>query len=53
MTSDTQLCEQHGRLMKEYVEVPDALLAQTAGLKKFFDLSYHHVSSLTPKPTKR
>jgi TfoX/Sxy family transcriptional regulator of competence genes len=38
--------------MKEYVEVPDALLMKTRELKKFFDLSYTYVKSLKPKPTK-
>ena len=49
----TQLCEQHGRIMKEYVEVPDALLKKTRELKKYFDLSFAYVGSLKPKPTKR
>jgi hypothetical protein len=34
------------------VEVPDALLAKTAELKKFFDASYEYVASLKPKKTK-
>ena len=38
--------------MKEYVEVPDALLRKTAELRKYFDLSYAYVNSLKPKPTK-
>ena len=37
--------------MKEYVEVPDALLRKTQELKPFFDLSYSHVRSLKPKLT--
>jgi TfoX/Sxy family transcriptional regulator of competence genes len=41
----------YGAVMKEYVEVPDALLAKTARLKKFFDASLQYVSSLKPKPT--
>jgi hypothetical protein len=41
----------YGAVMKEYVEVPDALLAKTAHLKKFFDASFQYVSSLKPKPT--
>ncbi|MBC8875049.1 MAG: hypothetical protein H8E44_36970 [Planctomycetes bacterium] len=49
----TQLCEQHGRIMREYVEVPDALLKKTRELKKYFDLSFAYVGSLKPKPTKR
>jgi len=38
-------------VMKEYVDVPDALLKKTSELKKYFDLSYSYVSSLKPKPT--
>ena len=37
--------------MKEYVEVPEALLRKTSELKKFFILSYGYTSSLRPKPT--
>jgi TfoX/Sxy family transcriptional regulator of competence genes len=47
----TKLCEQYGTVLKEYVEVPDALLEKTQELKKFFDLSYAYVGSLKPKPT--
>jgi hypothetical protein len=50
---NTTLCEQYGRVMKEYVVVPDDLLAQTQELKKYFDVSYKYVGSLKPKPTKR
>lgn len=32
----TKLCERHGTVMKEYVEVPDSLLAKTRELKKYF-----------------
>jgi hypothetical protein len=49
----TKLCEQYGVILKEYVEVPDALLKKTQELKKFFDLSYAYVGSLKPKPTKK
>jgi hypothetical protein len=49
----TRLCEQYGVVMKEYVQVPDALLKKTRELGKFFDLSYSYVSSLKPKPTKK
>jgi len=49
----TKLCEQHGKIMQEYVEVPDALLKKTRELKKYFDLSFAYVGSLKPKPTKR
>ena len=37
--------------MKEYVDVPEALLKKTGELKKYFDLSFAYVSSLKPKPT--
>ncbi len=50
---DTKLVEQYGIVQAEYVEVPDALLAKTKELKKFFDLSFAYVSSLKPKPTTR
>ena len=45
-----KLCEQHGIVMKEYVEVPEALLAKTGELKKFFGASHAYVASLKPKP---
>ncbi|NIS80229.1 MAG: hypothetical protein GTO14_08475 [Anaerolineales bacterium] len=50
---ETKLCEQHGTVMKEYVEVPDTLLKKTQELKKYFDISYAYVGSLKPKPTKK
>ena len=39
-----------GSVQPEYVVVPDALLAKTQELKRFFDLSYAYVASLKPKP---
>jgi hypothetical protein len=50
---NTRLCEQHGSVLEEYVEVPDALLQQTLVLKKYFELSYGYVATLKPKPTKK
>lgn len=47
------LCEQHGRVMEEYVEVPDTVLKKTPELTKFFELSFVYVSALKPKPTTR
>ena len=41
----------YGALMKEYVEIPDALLAKTAELEKYFAASYAFVASLKPKAT--
>jgi hypothetical protein len=46
-----KLCEAYGVIQKEYVEVPDALLAKTSEIKKYFALSVEYVSSLKPKPT--
>jgi len=48
-----RLCEAYGVVQPEYVEVPDALLASTSELKKYFDCSYEYVNSLKPKPTAR
>jgi TfoX/Sxy family transcriptional regulator of competence genes len=49
----SKLCEAYGIVQKEYVEVPDSLLAATRELKKYFDCSYEYVASLKPKPTTR
>jgi hypothetical protein len=49
----TTLCKQYGVVQKEYVEVPDALLKKTSELKRFFAMSFAHVSSLKPKSTKK
>jgi TfoX/Sxy family transcriptional regulator of competence genes len=49
----TSLCEQNGTVLKEYAEVPDALLKKTAELKTWFVSSYAYVASLKPKPTKK
>jgi hypothetical protein len=45
-----KLCEAYGKVQPEYVEVPDALLAKTAELKKYFDISFAYANSLKPKP---
>jgi hypothetical protein len=47
----TTLSEQYGHVQPEYVVVPDALLAKTPELKRYFDMSYAYVTSLRPKPT--
>src|SRR5215475_14076217 len=43
-----KLCQAYGVVQPEYVEVPDALLAKTSELKKYFDASYAYVGSLKP-----
>jgi hypothetical protein len=50
---DTKLFEAYGILQKEYVTVPDRLLAKTSELKKYFDMSYQYIGSLKPKPTRK
>ena len=47
----TALTQQYGVIQKEYVEVPDALLQNTAELKEYFAASFSYVSSLKPKAT--
>ena len=50
---NTQLMEQHGRVMKEYALVPDELLANTNELKAYLQKSLDYVSTLKPKPTRK
>jgi len=47
----TPPAESYGVIMKEYVTVPDKLLANTKEMKQYFDLSYEYIKSLKPKPT--
>jgi hypothetical protein len=49
----TVLCEQHGSVLDEYVEVPNSLLKKTQVLRQYFDLSYAYALALKPKPTSR
>jgi hypothetical protein len=49
----TKVPELYGAVMKEYAEVPPALLKKTAELRKYFDLSYAYVGTLKPKATKK
>ena len=49
----TRLTEQYGAVMREYVDVPDALLADTRALERYFAMSYEYTKSLRPKPTTR
>jgi hypothetical protein len=49
----TKLFDAYGIVQAEYVDVPEALLAKTAELKKFFDASYQYASALKPKPAKQ
>jgi hypothetical protein len=47
----SRLCEQHGSVLEEYVEVPAALLKRTQELSRCFSQSYTYVAALKPKPT--
>jgi TfoX N-terminal domain len=49
----TQLHHARGIVQKEYVDVPDALLRDTAQLSRYFAQSYEYAKSLKPKPTTR
>jgi TfoX/Sxy family transcriptional regulator of competence genes len=49
----TKLFEAYGVVMKEYVEVPDSLLKNTAELKKYLAASYEYAKTLKPKATKK
>ena len=49
----SKLMEQHGRIMKEYVEIPNVLLQNTEQLKEYLQKSLNYVSKLKPKPTKK
>ena len=51
--SGTRLHEAYGIVQKEYVDVPDALLDDSAGLGTWFAASHAYASGLRPKPTTR
>jgi TfoX-like protein len=50
---DTSLNTAHGVVQKEYVVVPDSLLADTDELREHFAVSVAYARSLKPKNTKR
>lgn len=50
---NSELMEQHGRTMKDFVRIPAAMLPQTELLAAWLQRSYDHAASLKPKPTKR
>ncbi len=47
----TSLFEAYGVVQKEYVTVPDDLLADTAALAPHFAASFAYARTLKPKPT--
>ena len=50
---DTRLSEQHGRVMKEYVVVPESVFDRPAILEAAFAVSIAYIRTLKPKPTRR
>jgi len=50
---NTNLVLAYGIIQKEYVTVPDSLLAATDELKPYFEISYAYVSKLKPKPASK
>ena len=49
----TQLHQAYGIVQKEYVDVPDSLLADTESLRRWFAASHAYAATLRPKPTTR
>ena len=49
----TTLFTAYGAVMKEYVTVPDALLAKTKELQKYLTLSYEYAKGLKPKASRK
>jgi hypothetical protein len=49
----TKLCEAHGKILQEYVFVPESLFKNTEKIKGYFSISFKYVSGLKPKPTKK
>ncbi len=50
---DTTLHEAYGTVMKDWVSVPDSLLADTDALAPHFHASHAYVAAQKPKPTTR
>lgn len=49
----TQPMFQHGREMKEYVEIPSEVFKDSDVLKQLFQKSWNYAQTLKPKPTKK
>jgi hypothetical protein len=49
----TKLVETYGIVQKEYVSVPETLLANTDELAPYFAASFEYVKTLKPKPGKK
>jgi len=51
--STREVCEAYGIVQREYVTVPNALLANNEELEPYFKMSCEYARSLKPNPTKR
>jgi hypothetical protein len=49
----TTLFEAYGVVQKEYVTVPESLLANTRELAKYLEIGYQYALGLKPKPSKK
>lgn len=47
-----KLCEQHGTVLKEYVEVPASMMSRRKAMAAYFATSYEYAKSLKPKGAK-
>ncbi|MFD1552557.1 hypothetical protein DNU06_15695 [Putridiphycobacter roseus] len=52
-TFNTQLMTQHGRVMKDFVEIPNTLLKEGKKLAIYLQKSADYTASLKPKPSKK
>lgn len=50
---NSELMVSRGRLMKEYVKVPEALFSDLESMKAYMQDSYDYIKTLKPKPTKK
>ena len=50
---NSQLMEQHGRTMKDFVRISQVLIHDTATLLPYMQKSHDWISTLKPKPTKK
>ena len=49
----SKLMMQYGRVMKEFVEVPTALMDDTETLSKYLKKSFNYILTLKPKSTRK
>lgn len=47
------IMDQHGRVMKKYVQVPSILLKESSAMMQYLEKSLNYVSALKSKPSKK